>query len=85
VQIGKNREAEIDFLAKYPDGKVQYIQVAYTTRNEATLTRELDAFKIRGDYTSRILLTLDPDPPETISGIRKMNIIDWLLGKGGER
>jgi predicted AAA+ superfamily ATPase len=40
VDIGKNREKEIDFVAKDLSGKRYYIQVSYTIQDEAVKERE---------------------------------------------
>jgi predicted AAA+ superfamily ATPase len=78
IWVGKHDENEIDFVVQNPVGERAYYQVAWTTYNSATLERELRAFaKIRDNYP-KYLITTDPGN-NTIEGIRKINVIDWLL------
>ena len=80
VYIGKTGEKEVDFVAVNKEGTVYY-QVAYTTRDEKTLERELSALKAINDHYPKYILTMDIDPEVDYDGIRKMNVIDWLLKK----
>lgn len=56
----------------------EYYQVAYTVNDEKTLNREISAFDRIKDNYPKYLLTMDYDNTN-ISGIQKMNVIDWLL------
>ena len=78
VYIGKIGEKEIDFVAENKEGIVYY-QVALTTRDESTLERELTALQSINDHYPKYILTMDLDPESDYDGIRKMNVIDWLL------
>lgn len=78
--IGKVGEKEIDFVAVNKEGTVYY-QVAYTTRDEKTLDRELSSLMSINDHYPKYILTMDIDPEVDYNGIRKMNVIDWLLKK----
>ena len=78
VYIGKVGEKEIDFVAVNKEGTVYY-QVAYTTRDEKTLDRELSPLMSINDHYPKYILTMDIDPEVDYNGIRKMNVIDWLL------
>jgi len=80
VNIGKIGEREIDFVV-INNGNTQYYQVAQTTRDEKTLSRELAALNDIPDHNPKYLLTLDEDPLITYNGIRKINALDWLLDK----
>lgn len=80
VYIGKIGEKEVDFVAVNKEGTIYY-QVAYTTRDEKTLERELSALKSINDHYPKYILTMDIDPEVDYDGIRKMNVIDWLLKK----
>lgn len=80
VYIGKVGEKEIDFVAVNKEGTVYY-QVAYTTRDEKTLDRELSPLMSINDHYPKNILTMDIDPEVDYNGIRKMNVIDWLLKK----
>ena len=80
VYIGKTGEKEVDFVAVNKEGTIYY-QVAYTTRDEKTLERELSALKSINDHYPKYILTMDIDPEVDYDDIRKMNVIDWLLKK----
>lgn len=79
VYIGKMDEYEIDFVAINSKG-IEYYQVSETVRDEKTLQRELRALDIIRDHYPKYLLTMDLDPETTYNGIKKINVIDWLLG-----
>ena len=80
VYIGKSGDKEIDFVAESSKG-VQYFQVAYTVRDKNTLERELSALESINDHYPKFILTMDIDPEVDYNGIRKMNVLDWLLDK----
>ena len=80
VYIGKSGEKEVDFVAVNKEGTIYY-QVAYTTRDEKTLERELSSLKSINNHYPKYILTMDLDPEIDYDGIRKMNVIDWLLKK----
>lgn len=81
VYIGKADDKEIDFVAITPGGDTEYIQVAWTAKDEKTLERELAPFEIMRDYNKRTLITMDVEPQSSFNGIKKVNAIDWLLEK----
>lgn len=78
VYIGKTDEKEVDFVAVDKEG-VTYFQVAYTTRDEKTLERELSALQSINDHYPKYILTMDVDPVCDYDGIKKMNVLDWLI------
>ncbi len=78
VYIGKVSEYEIDFVAINSKG-IEYYQVAETVRNEKTLERELKSLDIIRDHYPKYLLTMDIEPISDFNGIKKMNVLDWLL------
>ena len=80
VYIGKSGDKEIDFVAENGKG-VKYFQVAYTVRDKNTLERELSALESINDHYPKFILTMDIDPEIDYNGIRKMNVLDWLLDK----
>jgi predicted AAA+ superfamily ATPase len=80
VHIGKVCNSEIDFVAQNLKGETEYIQVAYTAKEKSTLERELNPFSLVNDFNKRTLITTDVEPELDFGGIKKMNIIDWLLG-----
>ena len=83
VYIGKLDELEVDFVAKKTDNTVYY-QVALTTRSESDnenkiLDRELTPLKKINDNYPKYILTLDDDLDTDFDGIKKRNVLDWLL------
>ena len=80
VFVGKVDEYEIDFVAESREG-IEYYQVALSVRDEKVLKRELRSLEKTGDYYPKYLLTLDVDLEADYNGIRKINIVDWLLKK----
>ena len=80
VYIGKVDDLEVDFVAMDDKG-MTYYQVSATVRDEKTLKRELASLQSISDHYQKILLTLDDDPEMEYAGIRKINALDWLLGK----
>ena len=81
VYIGQLDENEIDFVA-VDNNDILYYQVSATTLDENTLKRELAPFKKVGDNYPKYLLTLDEAFSNVdYDGIKKKNVLDWLLGK----
>ena len=83
VYIGKYDDLEVDFVAKKPEDTIYY-QVALTTRGESErdnkiLDRELTPLKKISDNYPKYILTLDDDLDADFDGIKKINVIDWLL------
>lgn len=79
VFIGKAGNTEVDFVAKTAEGEQEYYQVAWTAREESTWKREIRPFELIDYYNKRTLLTMDVEPESSYKGIRKINVIDWLL------
>lgn len=85
VYIGKVDDLEIDFVAKNSENTIYY-QVALTTREEnvedkekSIIQRELAPLKKVNDNYPKYILTLDDDLDADFEGIKKINVIDWLL------
>ncbi len=83
VYIGKYDDLEVDFVAKNLENTVYY-QVALTTRgstdgNSSVLERELAPLKKIRDNYPKYILTLDDDLDTDFEGIKKINVLDWLL------
>lgn len=78
VFIGKAGDLEIDFVT-INDEQTSYYQVSATVRNADTLERELAPLKSIKDHNPKWLLTLDEDPDTNYDGIRKVNVLNWLL------
>ena len=80
VFIGKIDELEVDFVARNQKG-IHYIQVAASVRDESTLARELASLQRITDHYPKVILTLDDDPEADYDGIRRINALEWLIGK----
>jgi len=83
VYIGKYDDLEVDFVAKKSENTVYY-QVALTIRGEndkenGILDRELMPLKRIDDNYPKYILTLDDDLDADFDGIKKINVLDWLL------
>ena len=82
VDIGKNREKEIDFVASVPGEKKWYIQVSYTVEDETTKERELSAFRKLDDGYKKILITMDRNPLTNLdNGYQMIHLFDFLLNE----
>lgn len=82
VYVGKNKQYEVDFVAIDDQKNLAYYQVALTTLDEQVLKRELRSLQNIDDAYPKYLLTLDTiQPTADYNGIKKMNIISWLLSE----
>ena len=79
-QYLQSGEKEIDFVAENKEG-FTYFQVAYTTREKSTLEKELAPLQGINDHYPKYILTMDIDPVADFNGIKKMNVLDWLIDK----
>lgn len=79
VNVGKNRDKEIDFVA-VDDKDTYYIQVAYSVADGDKRGRELASFVGLDDGYKKIIITMDSDPFTIIGkGYKKMQVFDFLL------
>ncbi|MDR3242780.1 MAG: ATP-binding protein [Clostridiales Family XIII bacterium] len=81
VYVGKLRDKEVDFVAMDHAGYISYYQVAYSVVDEKTLGREITPLRMIRDSNAKYLLSADWDGNPVYDGIRKLNVIDWLLGE----
>ena len=79
VYIGKMDNLEIDFVVSDIHG-IAYYQVAATVRDTGTLEREIAPLRAIKDNYPKYILTLDDDPDADYDGIRRTNVLRWLLG-----
>ncbi len=80
IIFSKVDEFEVDFVVM--DGKrTVYYHVAASVRDENTLKRELTPLQKIMNHYPKFILTLDEDPEADYEGIRRINALDWLLGK----
>ena len=80
VFIGKVGDLEVDFVTINND-QTSFYQVSASVRDADTLERELAPLMAIKDHNPKWLLTLDDDPDANYNGIRKMNVLNWLLHK----
>lgn len=80
IWIGKTNNLEVDFVVRTKEGFTQYIQVSQTVQHPTTLARELAPLNSISDHHEKLLITMDFDTG-TYNGIKKINAIDWLIGK----
>ena len=78
VYVGKVDDLEIDFVAENRDG-LKYYQVALSVRDSKVLERELKSLEKTKDHYPKYLITFDMDLETDYNGIRKINVVDWLL------
>lgn len=78
VSIGKVGTEEIDFVASKAD-EIVYYQVCASVLEEDTLKRELRPLDKITDHYPKYILTLDNLPVALYNGIKRTNVIDWLL------
>lgn len=78
VYIGKNRNMEVDFIAK-KNNEYTYIQVTASMAEESTFNREMKPLELIKDNYEKMVLTLDEYSAGNYNGIKVVNIIDWLL------
>lgn len=60
---------------------IKYIQTAAAVREKSTLERELKPLQKIADHYPKCIMTLDMDPPADYEGIRRINALDYLLGR----
>jgi predicted AAA+ superfamily ATPase len=76
---------EVDFLARFPDGTVELIQVAAAAVQERTMEREVRALaeakpSFPGCTAHLVVLDQDGLPPSLPRGITAHAATEWLLG-----
>ena len=78
VNIGKNGNYEVDFVAENPD-KIVYYQVTKSLDNIDVKFRELRSLESIPDNYEKIILTMDKTLNKDYNGIKIINLLDWLL------
>ena len=78
VFVGSYRDKEVDFTAIRED-EIRYYQVSQTIMAEETYSREIGPLKAIGDNYPKTILTMDRFGLGNDSGIRTINLIDWLM------
>ena len=80
VNVGKNGDAEVDFVAQ-KQGVLHYYQVTADMTNEDTFDREIRPLQSIKDNYEKIILTMDHMTPGDYEGIKVVPLLDWLLEK----
>ncbi|MDP2103521.1 MAG: ATP-binding protein, partial [Candidatus Gracilibacteria bacterium] len=78
IKIGKIGNLEIDFIAE-KNGERKYIQVTYLLASQDVIDREFTPLLKVGDNYEKIVLSLDEFFAKDFQGIKRLNIIDWLM------
>lgn len=78
IWTGAHRDSEVDFVCKTPTGDLEYYQVAWALIDEKTVTREFGALNKINDHYPKYLLSTESFP-QSINGIRHLNVFQWLL------
>jgi uncharacterized protein len=78
VNIGKLDNLEIDFIAKKEDELI-YIQIAYLLESPETIEREFKPLLEIQDNYPKLVLSMDEDWGKDYKGVKRLNIIDFLL------
>ncbi len=79
IWTGTTRNNEVDFVCKTTTGEIEYYQVAWQMSGESTVEREFGALEKINDNYPKFLLTTDSFT-QSRSGIRHLNVFNWLLG-----
>ena len=80
VNVGKNGDTEVDFVAQ-KQGVLHYYQVTADMTNEDTFDREIRPLQSIKDNYEKIILTFDHMTPGDYEGIKVIHLLDWLLEK----
>jgi uncharacterized protein len=82
IWTGTTRDSEVDFVCKTKTGDIEYYQVAWQMDSEKTVEREFGALEKIKDNYPKFLLTTDGFT-QSRSGIRHLNVFNWLLDTDG--
>lgn len=78
VKVGIIGPNEIDFIAE-KDGEKQYIQVALTINDTATLDREVGNLRMLQDNYPKKVITMEGFSGNTLEGIHNLSLREFLL------
>ena len=76
---GKIKALEVDFMAENENG-IEYYQIANTVMDSEVLQRELRPLEAIRDHYPKFILTRDYGTAD-YNGIKKLNALEWLLGR----
>lgn len=80
VNVGKNGDTEVDFVAQ-KQGVLHYYQVTADMTNEDTFDREIRPLQSIKDNYEKMILTMDRMTLGDYEGIKVVHLLDWLLEK----
>ena len=80
VNIGKNGDTEVDFVAQ-KQRVLHYYQVTADMTNADTFEREIRPLKSIKDNYEKVILTLDHLTTGDYEGIKVVHLLDWLSEK----
>ena len=80
IFVGKQGSKEIDFIATKADDKL-YIQVSYLLSSKQTIEREFSPLLAIRDNYPKYVLSMDTIFGSDYDGIKRLNLIDFLLGR----
>lgn len=83
IWVGTDRNSEVDFVCKTPNGDIAYYQVAWQVTNEGTMEREFASLEKINDNYPKYLLTTDGYTQDR-NGVRHLNVYNWLLNGNQE-
>lgn len=83
IWTGTARNTEVDFVCKTTTGDIEYYQVAWQMINENTIEREFGALEKINDNYPKFLLTTDSFT-QNRSGVKHLNVFNWLLDTDGQ-
>lgn len=78
VFVGKLNNKEIDFIAERENEKI-YLQVTYLLSTRETVEREFSILQSIPDNYPKYVISMDTAFGEDLKGIKRVNIIDFLL------
>jgi len=79
LSIGKAGNKEIDFIAE-KNGQRIYVQVCYLLNDDKVIEREFSPLESINDNYPKTVLTMDDTPEYSRNGVRKLNILNFLMG-----
>lgn len=77
VNVGKNGDTEVDFVAQ-KQGVLHYYQLTADMTNEDTFEREIRPLQSIKDNYEKMILTMDRMTPGDYEGIKVVYLLDWL-------
>ncbi len=80
ISLGKLKNKEIDFIAEKND-EIIYIQVSYMMIDDKTIDREFSVLESIKDNHPKYVISLNPLTIKRISGVKHINLYDFLINR----